>query len=259
MMVRRILLSVAALSAAFPVHAQQLVISQIYGGGGNTSATYRNDYVEVFNRGTGTASLAGYSVQYASATGTGNFAVIATLSGSLAPGQYYLVQAASGGVPGSVLPTPDATGTVNMSATTGKVILANSTTGLACNGGSTVCSTAQLALIVDLVGYGAANFFEGSPAPAPSSNNQQAALRASGGCIDTNVNSTDFAVGTPNPRNTASALNVCSGSSNPSGSGSATPSAVVAGNSTTLSADDCIGHTSCRDQYRDVRPDGRRR
>ena len=29
-----------------------LVISQVYGGGGNAGATYKNDFVEVFNRGT---------------------------------------------------------------------------------------------------------------------------------------------------------------------------------------------------------------
>src|SRR5438093_1479830 len=62
-----------------------IVISQVYGGGGNASAPYLNDYVELFNRGTTTVSLTGWSVQYASATGTGTFAAnpIATLSGSI--------------------------------------------------------------------------------------------------------------------------------------------------------------------------------
>ena len=75
-----------------------IVISQVYGGGGNAGAPYQNDFVELFNRGTTTVSLSGMSVQYASATGTGNFGTnpIAALSGSLAPGQYYLVQLAGG-------------------------------------------------------------------------------------------------------------------------------------------------------------------
>ena len=61
-------------------------------------------------------------MQYASATGTGNFAAnpVTVPSGSLAPGQYYLVRQASGGATGVALPTPDATGTVNMSGTGGK-------------------------------------------------------------------------------------------------------------------------------------------
>ena len=49
-----------------------VVISQVYGGGGNNSATFTHDFVELFNRGSTPVSLNGWSVQYASATGTGN-------------------------------------------------------------------------------------------------------------------------------------------------------------------------------------------
>jgi predicted extracellular nuclease len=190
------------------VPSTTLVISQVYGGGGNTGAPYTNDYVEIFNRGSSTVSLSGYSVQYASATGTGNFGAnpVTPLSGTLAPGQYYLVQQL-GGANGVPLPTPDAVGTVNMSATGGKVIIANTTSGLACNGGSAPCSAAQLAQIVDLIGYDGANFFEGAPAPTLS--NTTAALRGAGGCTETDNNATDFAAGTPTPRNTASTFNPC--------------------------------------------------
>ena len=84
-----------------------IVIGQVYGAGGNSGAVLRNDYVELFNRSTTTASLSGLSIQYTSATGTGLFSQqpIVSLSGSLAPGQYYLVQLASGGANGSLLPT----------------------------------------------------------------------------------------------------------------------------------------------------------
>ncbi|MCI0352292.1 MAG: lamin tail domain-containing protein, partial [Acidobacteriales bacterium] len=47
-----------------------VVISQIYGGGGNTGAPYRNDFIELFNRGSNSVSVTGWSVQYASAAGT---------------------------------------------------------------------------------------------------------------------------------------------------------------------------------------------
>ncbi len=95
-----------------------------------------------------------------------------------------------------------------MSGSAGKVALVSSTTGLGCNGGSTPCSAAQLALIVDLIGYGNANFFEGSGA-APTLSNTTAAIRASGGCAETDNNAVDFAAGTPTPRNTASPLHSC--------------------------------------------------
>src|SRR3954471_19514067 len=54
-----------------------IVISQVYGAGGNVGATYNADYVELFNRGTAGQSLGGWSLQYTSATGTGNFATSA--------------------------------------------------------------------------------------------------------------------------------------------------------------------------------------
>jgi uncharacterized protein len=233
-------------NSASPVAASStasVVISQVYGGGGNSGATYTHDFVELFNRGTTTVSLNGWSVQYASATGTGNFGSnpIVSLSGSLAPGQYYLVQLAGGSV-GSALPTtPDATGTINMGAAAGKVALVSGTTSLGCNGGSTPCSAAQLERIIDLVGYGNANFYEGSgAAPGPSSgNNTTAVLRANGGCKDTDSNSADFTlVSPPAPRNTSSPLNLCEGppqSTNPAGTGSANPSSVEAGSTTLLS------------------------
>src|SRR5262245_8962181 len=180
------------------IPSADVVISQVYGGGGNAGAPLQNDFVELFNRGTSAVSLTGMSVQYASAMGTGNFAAT-QLSGSIAPGQYFLVQQ-GGGANGIPLPAADATGTTLMSATDGKVAHDNSTTSLACNGGSTPCSPEQLAQIKDLVGYGTANFFEGSAAPRLS--NTTADLRLDNGCTDTDNNGVDFAAGAPSPRNT---------------------------------------------------------
>ena len=200
------LLTMISMSA---VANAQVVISQVYGGGGNSGAPYTHDFVELFNRGASSESLSGLSIQYTSATGTGLFSQSVTaLAGSIAPGQHYLVQMAAGAGAGGPLPVPDRTGTAAMSASAGKVALVNSTTGLACNGGSTPCTPAQLALILDLVGYGSANFFEGGGA-APALSNTTAAFRAAGGCTDTNSNSADFAAAAPSPRNTASPLNVC--------------------------------------------------
>src|SRR2546421_10302755 len=48
-----------------------IVISQVYGGGGNSGSTYKNDFIELFNRGGSPVSVNGWSVQYNSATGTG--------------------------------------------------------------------------------------------------------------------------------------------------------------------------------------------
>jgi predicted extracellular nuclease len=197
-----------------------LVVSQVYGGGGNAGATYTHDYIEIFNRGTGTVSLDGMSLQYASATGTGNFganaAMLTELNGTLAPGQYLLVQESSNAAVGAPLPTPDIVDAtpILMAAGAGKVALVTGQTSLGCNGSSgQPCDAAALARIVDLVGYGNANFSEGSPAPAISATLSD--FRSEGGCVDTDNNSLDFAAATPNARNTASALRDCSGDAAP--------------------------------------------
>ena len=75
-------LAVLTSPAAFAL-SPDIVISQVYGGGGNASATLRNDYIELFNRGAAAVNLAGWSVQYTSATGTGLFSTnVTTLSGT---------------------------------------------------------------------------------------------------------------------------------------------------------------------------------
>ncbi|GGL24805.1 ExeM/NucH family extracellular endonuclease [Planomonospora parontospora] len=184
-----------------------VVISQVYGGGGNGGAPFANDFVELFNRSAAPVSLDGWSVQYGSATGTGTFgANLVPLSGTLAPGQYHLLQLA-GGATGAALPAPDGTGTVNMSGSAGKVVLARSADGLACNGGSVPCTPEQTALIADLVGYGTANYAEGAAAPGLS--NTTAGIRRDHGCTDTDVNAADIEAAAPAPRNRATAPAPC--------------------------------------------------
>lgn len=182
-----------------------LVISQVYGAGGNSGAVYTHDYVELYNRGAAPVSLGGLSIQYASATGTGNFGASTTQltelpNVSVPPGGYFLVQQ-SGGANGVPLPPPDFIDPtpISMAAGAGKLALVSGTASLGCNGGSTPCPAAALARIIDLVGYGNANFFEGS-GPAPALGAALAAFRAGGGAIDTDDNAVDFMAAAPNPR-----------------------------------------------------------
>ncbi|MEM8535426.1 MAG: lamin tail domain-containing protein [Chloroflexota bacterium] len=211
-----------------------LVISQVYGGGGNSGATLTNDYIELFNLGTTPISLDGYSVQYASSSG--NFTQKTDLTNiTLNPGQYYLVQQAEGSGGTTPLPAPDTAGTINMSGSSGKVALVNSTTLLSC-GGSTACSDTQLATIVDLIGYGSANFFEGAATVGLS--NTTAALRTGNGCSDTDNNSADYSVTTPAPRNTSSPTNTCDGTpvTPTPPSGDTTPIYTIQGSTTGLTS-----------------------
>ena len=175
-----------------------VVISQVYGGGGNTGAVYTHDFIELHNRSGLAVSIAGWSVQYASATGSSWSSTV--LTGTIQPGAYYLVQEAAGSGGTTSLPAPDASGSIAMSATAGKVALVSTTTALT---GS--CPTSDG--IVDLVGYGSASCSESSPLGALS--NTTAALRGTAGCLDTDNNSTDFAIGSPTPRNSTSTTRSC--------------------------------------------------
>jgi uncharacterized protein len=198
-----LLTSLLSLVAPAPAGAvsPDIVVSQVYGGGGNSGAPLTHDFVELYNRGGSPVDLTGWSVQYASATGTGTFAANSptALVGTLPPGEHYLVQLA-GGANGVALPTPDATGTTNMAGAAGKVVAVRpgASLGLECNGLSDPCDAAETARIADLVGYGTANYFETAPAPALS--NTTAALRAAAGATDTDNNSADFTAASPAPR-----------------------------------------------------------
>src|SRR4051794_33944364 len=202
------------LPGAANASASGVVVSQIYGGGGNAGALFRNDYVELFNGGAGAADVSGWTIQYATSAGTSWQAT--PLSGSIAAGHYYLVQLASGGTTGAALPAADATGTTNLAATSGKIALVRGTAALTCGATSGSCSGTPL--VEDLVGYGDATDFEGAgTAPAPS--NTDAAIRASAGCTDTGDNAADFAAAAAAPRNSTTSAHACA--STPSSGGTA--------------------------------------
>ena len=200
-----------------------LLISQIYGGGGNSGAQYTNDFIELYNPTASAISTSGLSVQYASAAGT-SWNTFALPAASIAPGHFFLIQAAAGSGTDASLPTPDATipGTsFNLSATTGKVALVNSTTPL--TGACPIPSSA----VLDFIGYGTTTCFLGSVAPAPS--NTTADVRANPNTT-TNNNGADFSTAAPNPRNSTfgSPTNALTAT------GAANPASVIAGQTTVL-------------------------
>ena len=166
-----------------------VVISEAYGGGGNSGAVWRNDYVELFNRSDMSVDLTGWKVQYFSAGGT--TATTTTLSGSIAGGGIFLVQQAAGAnTAATALPTPDVTGTTAMSANGAKLALLDAS-------GATV----------DYLGWGSATAYEGTPAGATSNTTSVARTDP---CFDTDDNGVDFTVGVPSPQNSTAPTRVCS-------------------------------------------------
>jgi len=187
----------ATSSASFSVVVSpigSIVISQIYPTGGSTGSTYANDFIELYNKGTQPVSLTGCSVQYALYNSSLWNGIV--LSGTMLPGHYLLVKC-NGGSVGAVLPTPDATMSLSLNTTRGKVAVIVSTDAIS------VRSPVGLTGLVDFVGYGSSNTVYQGAGPAPTPSGTLADLRLGGGTVNTNDNAADFVTGPPLPRNSA--------------------------------------------------------
>ncbi|MFB6817909.1 endonuclease/exonuclease/phosphatase family protein [Streptomyces sp. NPDC056347] len=174
-----------------------VVIAEVYGGGGNSGATLKNDFIELANPSGAAFGLTGHSVQYLPGSpGAGSKWGVTPLSGTVAAGARYLVAEAAG-TGGTVdLPTADASGSLALSATTGTIALVNGTDPLTCK---TAADCAADPRIVDLVGFGTAVVHEGSGA-APGASNSASVARAAS-LADTDDNAADFQAGGPTPLN----------------------------------------------------------
>lgn len=207
----------------------QVVISQVYGGGGNgttTAASYSNDFIELLNIGTTPQNLNGWSIQYASATGPtspNSWLVHPLPNFTLQPGQYFLIQESAGTntIPAPSLPTPDFNGVgvatsptdttllgISMSGTNGKVILVSSVT-------PETAINPSGSQIIDKVGYGTTpTGYEGTGPTGTALTSTTSAQRNNAGCTDTDNNSVDFTAALPVARNSSSAFNTCTLSTN---------------------------------------------
>lgn len=104
-----------------------IMITEVYGGGGTSGATLRNDFIELFNITHQDVNISGWSIQVFSSTGTGTPTAANTYvfpENSIIPARaHYLIQCAAGSGGGEDLPTPDAVTNISLGTTSGKVIL----------------------------------------------------------------------------------------------------------------------------------------
>lgn len=185
-----------------PPQADHLVISEVYGGGGNSGARYANDFIELYNPTADTVSVNGWSVQYANGSGSFTPGNRTVLAGAVPGYGFFLIEEAAGLGGSEVLPAPDVTDSVRMAASSGKVALVSDTAMITGPSG---------AAVVDFVGYGSANEFEGGGPAASLSNTTSAERKArssstsvsmtgggpdslSGNGFDSGDNSADFIV-----------------------------------------------------------------
>ena len=184
----------AALATPAAAASSGVVVNEVYGGGGNSGATLTNDFIELANAAGGAAALDGWSVQYISASpGATTTWQVTPLTGSVSGGGLYLIGEAAGMGGTTSLPTTQATGSINLSGTSGTVALVDNSTALTCK---TAADCAADSDVVDLVGYGTAVVHEGS-ADAPGLSNTTSAQRIT--TTDTDQNGTDFTAAAPTP------------------------------------------------------------
>src|ERR1700748_477553 len=103
--------AMVALTPAASAASAAVVLSEVYGGGGNSGATLTNDFIELTNLASASQSLAGWSGQYQPAGGTSPWQV-PPLSGSVAGGAFYLIGEGAGAGGTTPLPTTQASGSI---------------------------------------------------------------------------------------------------------------------------------------------------
>jgi RHS repeat-associated protein len=198
------------------VGSADLVIRRVYArspASAGIPGTFSRQFIEIYNRGAGGASLSGLTLQSASAEGS-FLKIVALPAVWIAPGQTFLAASEQadqspdfaifsvpdliwkvGGYVSQSSPNPPSATFLSLQ---GKVALVRQTgKPLLCGSSATPCSAAQKAKIVDLLGYGATQpFFEGTN-PAPALTDTTALMRKQMGAQDTDDNAADFAVADP--------------------------------------------------------------
>lgn len=171
-----------------------LVISEVYGAGGNNGAVYNADFVELYNPTGAAIPVDGLAVHYRSAGGGSGGSPYA-LTGSVPAGGHFLIQMSNTGTNGAALPAPDATASpaFSMAAAGGQVYLLEGTTAITDTG-----DMAGRAGVVDMVGAtSSASAYE--TAPTASGASASNSLNRSSTGADTDDNSADFSTAAPSP------------------------------------------------------------
>ncbi|VYT91198.1 DUF5011 domain-containing protein [Clostridium tertium] len=178
--------------------ATYIVISEVYGGGGNSGATYKNDFIELYNPTNTDIDISGWKVQYASKSGSFEDKLNTELSGVIKANGYFLIQEAKGNSGNTDLPIADAIGSIAMSGTDCKVRIID-------NNGT----------VIDLVGIGVANESEGNKTAKGMSATNSVQRKDNDGStngvtsgFDSNNNEEDFYSKEPTPRNSEYSVDI---------------------------------------------------
>jgi hypothetical protein len=249
-------------SAGNLTQSKDLVINQVYTGGGSAGAdvsAYKNDFVELFNAGEAVVKLKEYSLQYASAGSAFDVRFAKPVGDfDLEPGMYALIKLGNGGPGGADLPADHllAVADINLKENTGKVAIVKTGHELSGCGvdsaaahsdaGFTLCDPADW---VDFVGYGPdATQSETSAAAVP---NKKLSLTRVDRCKDTGDNSKDFVAKEASPHATGTMM-PCSASGLDGGADAATDDAGPKDASTDAKSDGAANNNPPHDAGKDA-------
>lgn len=194
-LVAGLLPALAAPAQASPA-GDDVVISEAYLNGGSSGATFTNKFIELSNPTDESIDVSGWSVQYRSFSSTASFSGLIELGDHhIEPGGTLLISGNANAANGAALPTPDIESNIAFSgnANGGTLALSKDATRLSGDSASVLGSDA----LVDLVGYGASNTFEGS-SPAPREYSVTSSLNRTASA-DSDDNAADFAGADPTP------------------------------------------------------------
>ena len=188
-----------------------VIITEVYGGGGNSGTTYKTDFVELFNTTSANIDISGWSIQYYSAAGTGLCGNVFEIpAGKIINAfSHFLIQGAAGGSGTMDIPTADATCILNFSGTGGKIILYNT------NAAQTIDITSISSItgnssFMDYVPYGTATPIWGSALAATTNTTSASRKYVSGSFSYTSNVGNDFEIVAPNPKNSGITTQVIS-------------------------------------------------
>ena len=170
-------------SAHAAVDGSNVVINEVYGGGGNSGATISNDFVELYNPTDADIDVTGWVLDQQSAKGGSGTPT--TLSGTVPAKGYFLIKGAAGNNTDNPLENADFESTFNFGGKAAIAVLHDASGNQ-----------------VDLVGWGGAKNFEGAPAKGTS--NSTSVQRKEAG-VDTDNNAADFEVTAPTPQGSGNA------------------------------------------------------
>ncbi len=182
-----------------------VIITEVYGGGGSSGSTLKNDFIELFNNTQEAVNISGWSIQYYSSVATGTATSSNTFvfpENSIIPARaHYLIQCAAGQSGSEELPTPDAISSIALATTAGKVILYTTSAAQTISNITTIIENSYFK---DYVPYGSsAKPVWNTPMDAVTSSTSAARILNVNHYSYTRNIGNDFNVVTPNPSNSS--------------------------------------------------------